>query len=309
MSGVRKEADLFLFGLMVLLCALWGSQGVVIKLAAQDVAAMMQVALRSGIAALLVACVLLWRRDCQGWIGSTWRPGVLAGTLFCLEFLFIAQGLQYTTASHMSVLLYTAPIFSALGLHLMLVSERLRWLQWVGVCVCFIGILVAFAWGIEISDLKGRVLFGDALGLLAGIAFGGTTVVVRGSRLSEAPVPLTLFYQLGTATVLLLIYALVSGQVKPLVWSYLSVGSVLYQGVLVSFFSYLAWFWLLRRYLASNIGVFAFMTPMYGVLFGVLILGEPLTANFIVGALLVLLGIMLVSNHALISRHLLRVRG
>jgi drug/metabolite transporter (DMT)-like permease len=306
MSGVRKEADLFLFGLMLVLCAFWGSQQVVIKLAANDVAPMMQVALRSGIAALLVACVLLWRRDCSGWVGGTWQAGMLAGTLFCLEFLFIALGLQYTSASHMSVLLYTAPIFSALGLHMMLASERLRLLQWLGVGVCFIGIVVAFGWGVSWSDLTGKVLLGDFLGLLAGIAFGGTTVVVRGSRLSEAPPHLTLLYQLCTAFVLLLGYAAVTGQLKPLQWTPLGVGSVLFQGVFVSFFSYLAWFWLLRRYLASNLGVFSFMTPMYGVVFGVLILDEPLTSNFIAGALLVLLGIMLVSNHVWLLRQLKR---
>ncbi|WXL27626.1 DMT family transporter [Ectopseudomonas mendocina] len=306
MSGVRKEADLFLFGLMVGLCALWGSQGVVIKLAAQDIAPMLQAALRSGIAALLVACLLAWRRDWMEWVGSTWRAGLLAGVLFCMEFLLIAQGLQYTSASHMSVLLYTAPIFSALGLHLMLPNERLRWLQWLGVGICFIGIVVAFAWDIQWSTINRTVLLGDALGLLAGVAFGGTTVVVRGSRLSEGPVQLTLFYQLATAFVLLLVYAVLSGQIRPLQWSYLSVGSVLYQGVLVSFLSYLAWFWLLRRYLASHIGVFAFMTPMYGVLFGVWVLDEPLTANFIVGAVLVLAGIMLVGNHAWVLRQLKR---
>jgi drug/metabolite transporter (DMT)-like permease len=83
---------------------------------------------------------------------------------------------------------------------------------------------------------------------------------------------------------------------------------VLLQGVVVSFLSYLAWFWLLRRYLASNMAVFSFMTPLFGVTFGVLILDEPLSLNFVAGALLVLLGIVLVSNHAWLRRQLLAWR-
>lgn len=308
MSSTRQGADAFLFQLMLLLCAIWGIQQVAIKLAAADIAPLLQVTLRSGIAALLVAGVMLWQRDWQGWLRGTWRAGVLAGGLFALEFFFIARGLQYTSASHMAVFLYTAPIFSALGLHLLLPSEHLRPLQWGGIALCFGGIALAFGGELDWAEMDQDGLLGDGLGLLAGMAWGATTVVVRGSRLSEAPPTLTLFYQLVVAFLLLLGYAAAIGQLGPIRWTPISIASVLLQGVVVSFFSYLAWFWLLRRYLASNMAVFSFMTPLFGVSFGVLILDEPLTRNFVIGALLVLLGIMLVSNHAWVRKHLLAGR-
>lgn len=306
MSSGRKGADGFLFQLMLLLCAIWGIQQVAIKLAAADIAPLLQVTLRSGLAAVLVGALMLAQGTWRGWLCDTWRGGALAGTLFALEFFFIAHGLQYTSASHMAVFLYTAPIFSAFGLHLLLPSERLRRLQWAGVLLCFGGIALAFGAGGDWSALDGRMLLGDGFGLLAGMAWGATTVVVRGSRLSEAPPTLTLFYQLAMAFVLLLGYAVCSDQLGPLRWTPISIGSVLLQGIVVSFFSYLAWFWLLRRYLASNMAAFSFMTPLFGVSFGVLILDEPLTANFVAGAVLVLLGIMLVSNHAWVRQ---RLRG
>ncbi len=84
----------------------------------------------------------------------------------------------------------------------------------------------------------------------------------------------------------------------------LAVGSVLFQGVIVSFISYLTWFWLLRKYLASNLAVFSFITPLFGVTFGVLILGEPLTVNFVLGAVLVLLGVVLVSAEPWVRQQL-----
>jgi drug/metabolite transporter (DMT)-like permease len=309
MTAVRKGADLFLFQLMLLLCAIWGSQQVAIKLAAPDVAPMLQVALRSGIAAVLVGLLLLWQRGWQGWIGCTWRAGVLAGVLFALEFFFIALGLRHTSASHMAVFLYTAPIFSALGLHLLLPSERLRRLQWLGIALCFGGVVMAFGVGGNWADIDGGILLGDALGLCAGMAWGATTVVVRGSRLSEAPAGLTLFYQLAVAFVLLLGYALAVVDLGQVRWSPLAIGSIVLQGVVVSFFTYLAWFWLLRRYLASNMAVFSFMTPLFGVTFGVLVLDEPLTLNFIIGAALVLSGITLVSSEAWLRRRLADWRG
>ncbi|AYC33227.1 DMT family transporter [Pseudomonas cavernae] len=298
MSGQRKGADAFLFQLMLGLCAIWGIQQVVIKLAAADVAPLMQVTLRSGIAALLVGLLMCWRGGWEGLRQGTWRAGLLAGSLFALEFFFIALGLQYTTASHMAVFLYTAPIFSALGLHLLLPSERLRAWQWLGIGLCFVGVVLAFGAGVSWTGMDTRMLLGDGFALLAGMAWGATTVVVRASRLSEAPPGLTLFYQLFVAFLLLLGLAIFTGQVGAVRLTPVGVASVLFQGVVVSFLSYFAWFWLLRRYLASNMAVFSFMTPLFGVSFGVLILDEPLSLNFIAGALLVLLGITLVSSDA-----------
>jgi drug/metabolite transporter (DMT)-like permease len=172
----------------------------------------------------------------------------------------------------------------------------------LGIAVCFTGIAVAFIGGTSPGHLDMRMLLGDALAVGAGLAWGLTTVAVRASRLSEAPAALTLFYQLAIAFVLLLGVSLVTGKADHVALTPIAVGSVLFQGVVVSFASYLAWFWLLRRYLASSLAVFSFMKPLFGVTLGVLILDEPLTVNFVLGAVLVLAGIGLVSGEAWLRR-------
>ena len=205
--------------------------------------------------------------------------------------------------------LYTAPVFTALGLHFMLPSERLRPLQWMGILLAFGGIIVAFAGGLSLDNLDGRMLLGDALGVLAGMAWGATTVVVRGSRLSDAPATLTLFYQLLVGFVGLLLIAAATGQISHVNLTPTALGSVLFQALVVSFFSYLTWFWLLRKYLASNLAVFSFITPMFGVTFGVLLLDEPLSLNFVFGAICVLLGITLVSAEQWVRKRLRALLG
>lgn len=281
---------------MLLLCIIWGLQQVAIKAVADDMAPLLQLALRSGISAALIALLMtfssvrFWVRD------GTWRAGLLAGTLFSLEFLFIAEGLRYTTASHMAVFLYTSPIFTALGLQLFLPDERLRLHQWLGIGLAFSGIVTVFLGGATNPEIGPTILWGDALGLLAGAAWGATTVTVRASSLSEAAPTKTLQYQLSIAFILLLPMAFLSGQAAtasftPAVWL-----NLLFQGVVVSFASYLVWFSLLRTYLASRLSVFSFLTPIFGVAFGVLLLHEPLTSSFIAGTLLVLSGISLVSR-------------
>ena len=289
--------------LMTLLCLIWGLQQVLLKAAAGDVAPLMQIALRSGVAAALVGLLLLWRREAFLVGNGTWRPGLVVGGLFALEFLLIGEGLRHTSASHMVVLLYTAPIFVALALHWKLPAERLGALQWVGIAAAFSGIVLTFfgrgspAPG---GDLA-RLLWGDLLALLAGAAWGATTVAVRLSRLASAPASSTLLYQLLGGFVVLLPIAIASGQaaIKP---TPLALGSLLFQSLIVSFASYLAWFWLLKRHLASSLGAFSFLTPLFGTLFGVWLLGEPLEPSFVAGSALVLGGVALVSGYGWIRQ-------
>ncbi|AGI23498.1 DMT family transporter [Pseudomonas sp. MT3] len=306
MIAERKNADAFAIQVMTGLCVIWGIQQVMVKLAAPDIAPIMQAFGRSVIAAVLVGLMMCWRGGWEGLRQGTLAGGALAGVLFSAEFFFIAQGLVYTSASHMAVFIYTAPIFSALCLHFLLPSERLRPLQWLGIAVCFGGIALCFGGNFDLAGMDGRMLLGDAFGVLAGLSWGLTTVAVRTTRLSEAPPSLTLFYQLFAAALLLPLIALALGETHNVSLTAIGVGSVLFQGILVSFFSYFTWFWLLRRYLASNLAVFSFMTPMFGIAFGVLILGEPLSLNFVGGAVLVLAGITLVSSEQWVRRTLRR---
>jgi drug/metabolite transporter (DMT)-like permease len=295
MSSTRRDLDVFVVVTMVLLCAIWGAQQVAIKLAAHDIVPIMQVGLRSGMSAALVLLLTWIRREDLSLRDRTLRPGLVAGVLFAAEFLLVAEGLRRTSASHMAVLLYTSPIFTAVGLHWTVPSERLRRGQWLGILLAFAGVSVAFAGGWLRGSVSVQALGGDALGVLAGAAWGATTVVVRGSALSDAPPAKTLLYQLAVASVLLVGAAAASGQVAqvsltPVAWT-----SLLFQGVVVSFASYLAWFWLLRRYAASQVSVFSFLTPLFGVSFGVLVLGERVDLAFGIGAALVLAGITVVS--------------
>lgn len=297
----RKALDGPAMGLMVVLCLVWGLQQVVLKAAAADVSPLLQIALRSAGAALLVGALMRWRGERMPW-RATWRPGLLAGGLFALEFLLVGEGLRHTSASHMVVFLYTAPIFVALGLHWWLPAERLAALQWLGIGLAFAGVAITFlgrGTG-AVPDDVARMLLGDLLGLLAGLAWAATTVAVRVSGLARIPATQTLQYQLLCGGGLLLFAAAALGQLRlvptPLAW-----GSLVFQTLIVSFASYLTWFWLLRHYLASRLGVFSFLTPLFGVAFGVWLLGEPLEASFLVGALLVCAGIVLVSGHGWIS--------
>lgn len=298
----RKALDGRAIGLMLVLCAIWGLQQVVLKATAADITPIFQIALRSGGAALLVGMLMLARRDRLSVVNGTWRAGLLVALLFGVEFWLVGEGLRHTSAAHMVVFLYTAPIFAALGLHWRLAAERLTALQWLGIALAFLGLALAFfGRGAAPGPANGNRVWGDFLGLMGGMAWGATTVVVRSTALARAPATETLMYQLVGAFVLLMAVALSTGQAH-VNFTAQVVASLVFHTLVVSFVSFLVWFWLLRQYLAAQLGVFSFLTPMFGIVFGALWLGERIESSFLVGAVPLMAGIVLVSGHAWLTQ-------
>jgi len=278
---------------MVLLCLLWGCGHVVAKLAAPGMSLVMQGGVRCVIALGLVLgwarlrAVPLFERD--GSLG----PGLLAGALFAGEFVCIFAGLNFTGASRMVVFVYLSPCLTALGLHRLVPSERLHFRQWAGVLLASAGIAIAFWDGF----LSGRAsLTGDALGVIAALLWAATTVVIRTTRLSAVSASKTLFYQVGVSAIVLPATSVAMGEPGLIALTPLVAASLLYQGVIITFASYLAWFWLLTRYLAARLSVFTFLTPLFGVIAGVTVLHEPLRPAFAAAVLLVGAGIYLVNR-------------
>jgi len=80
------------------------------------------------------------------------------------------------------------------------------------------------------------------------------------------------------------------------VWSLTLVGLLAYQCIVVTFASMLLWYWLLRRYPAGKMSVFTLLTPVFGLLAGVLLLDDPLTLPLVLGLATVTAGLLLVNR-------------
>lgn len=298
----RKALDVQASGLMIVLCMIWGIQQVVLKLAAADIAPIMQIAIRSGLSALLVFPLIQLKEGTHLYSKEYLLPGIWLAFLFSAEFILVAEALRYTTASHTVVLLYTAPIFVALGLHWKLPAEKLNRIQWMGIFIAFSGIVLSFMGREQQSgQILQQGLFGDFLALMAGLMWALTTISLRLTHLSDAHPTQTLFYQLVGGCVFLLPVAFLLGQTT-IHWTPVAISSMVFHVLIMSFFSLMLWFWLLRKYLANGLGVFSFLTPIFGMIFGVIFLNEQIELNFMLGTGLVLIGVMTVSLHSWIKR-------
>ena len=280
-------------------CLLWGLNQVAIKAVLPDVPSLVQLSLRSGIAAVLVLGWMRWRGVSFSLRDGTLAPGLLAGTLFALEFGCIFVGLKHTTAARSVVFINTSPFVVAIVLAWLTPTERLRWPQIVGLLLAFSAIAQAFWEGFahrEHTAAANDQLLGDSLLLLAAVLWGLTTVVIRTTALRSAPSEKTLAYQLVVAAALSPLAALLAGQGWPQHWSLLALGSIFYQGVIVTFVSYLVWFWLLTRYPATKVQAFVFLSPLFGTASAGLLLDEPLGLRLLLALVGVVLGLVLMNR-------------
>lgn len=294
MTDRREHLDALAIALLLGCCLFWGMQQVLVKATLPELPPLFQIALRFIGATVLLGAwcrargVTLFERD--GSLGA----GLLAGALFAGEFACINLGLQYTTASRMTVFLYTSPFWVALLLPLFVPSERLRALQWAGLACAFAAVVFALREGfVTGAAATGR---GDLFGLAGGLLWGLTTVAIRATGLARVSAEKMLFYQVAVSAVVLPPLSLALGEPWPLRWSAFAWASVLTQIVIGAFASYLAWMWMLRHYPATKISVFVFLTPLFALLFGALWLHEPVTPSLVAALALVAAGIVLVNR-------------
>jgi len=295
-SQRRPSLDALAVTILILCCFLWGLNQVAAKAALPEVPALWQATVRSAGAAVLVWLwsarrgIALFARD------GTLKGGLLAGALFGAEFFCIFVGLQFTTASRMVVFIYISPFVVALGMPLIATSERLAPLQSVGLVVAFAGVAWAFAEGFSRPAAGPLQWLGDGLGVLAGVLWGATTLAIRATSLGRASAEKTLFYQLAVSALLLVLAALWSAAPLPDRLSSLAWGSLAFQTVIVSFASYLVWFWLMRHYPATPLASFTMLTPVFGLILGAVLLAEPVTARLLIALTTVAAGIFLVNR-------------
>ncbi|MBI4969814.1 MAG: DMT family transporter [Rhodospirillales bacterium] len=299
MNRRRTHLDTLAISVLAFLCLLWGIQQVSIKVANVGVSPILQGGIRSAIATVLLWLwmvargVKIFERD-----GSL-VAGLVCGLLFSGEFLFIYWGLAYTTASRSVVFIYVSPFVVAIGAHFFVKGETLRGMQVIGLLCAFIGIIVAFADGLGLPSKT--MLIGDAMALMGAFLWGATTVVIKATTLARIAPSKNLLYQLAASALLLPALSIMMGEPGIIDLSPLVIGCLLYQGVVVAFASYLAWYWLIAHYPAASLASFTFLTPLFGMLAGGILLDERITALLSLAMLLVAAGIYLVNRPARVS--------
>ena len=280
-SPQSRPLDPLAIALTVALCLIWGFNQVAVKLAIHDIPPLIQCVIRSVVATVLVLAwtqfrgIPLFKRD------GTLLAGIIAGVLFALEFLLIYRGLLYTTATRAVLFLYTAPFLVVLGARWLVKGDHFHLMQWSRMALSF---------------ADPHQMLGDVMMVGAAIAWAATTLVIKVSRLNQVSSEKTMLYQLVVSVPLLAAGVLVFGEHIDAMPSAVALGALAYQAVWVVCVTYMAWFALIVRYSASRLSSFTFLTPLFGVVAGHMVLNEPLSPPFALAVALVAIGLVLVNR-------------
>ncbi len=293
-SPKSRPLDALAIALVVALCLTWGFNQVAVKLAIHDIPPLIQSTARSFLAALLVAGwaqlrgIPLFKSD------GTLLSGLVAGALFALEFVLIYRGLLYTTATRAVLFIYLAPFLVVIGTRWLAPSDRFNLWQWFGLLLSFVGIVIAF--GVPAPAADPHQMLGDIMMVAAAVAWAGTTLIIKASPLNRVSPEKTMLYQLVVSVPILAAGALAFGERIEAMPSALALGALAYQAIWVVSVTYVVWFALIVHYSAARLSAFTFLTPLFGVAAGHLVLNEPLTPPFALAVAVVTLGLVLVNR-------------
>jgi drug/metabolite transporter (DMT)-like permease len=289
----KDHIDAFGATALVLFSAMLGLNQVFMKLINAGMNPVFQAGLRSACA---VVPVLVWMKLRGRRISvddGTLLPGIVCGLFFAFEFLLLFQALEYTTVARTSVLFYTMPIWVSVAANFLIPGEAMTRRKAAGLLLAVAG--VALALSRNEQPATERALLGDLMALAGAAGWAAVALTARVTKLSRASPEMQLLYQVAVSAPILLLasghFGVALRGMTAFLWS-LFAFQVL--GVVTAL--YIFWFWILKVYPASEMASFAFLAPVFGVFFGWLILGEPLSATLFAALSLVGAGIWLVNR-------------
>jgi drug/metabolite transporter (DMT)-like permease len=221
-------------------------------------------------------------------------PHLLAlAALFVIQHAIFFVGLNLTSASRSSVLMFTQPVYTVLLAHFLIPGERLTPARAGGILLSLAGLLVVF--GERLAGGSWPMLVGDGLVTAAAVGWALQSVYMKHLVYRTDPFVLTL-YQMGLGFPCFFIAnRAFEARLVHFVDAKILL-AFLYQGSIIAGITFVAWTALMRRHQIGQLSAFIFLTPLFGVLLSWLLLGDPITLPLIAGLLLVTGGIAIVNR-------------
>ena len=290
----EKGVDPFLVVSMLLLSSLWGFNAITIKMLTNELSPLLAAGLRG---AMALPCLLLYGAiKKEPMVFGGWRlfHGAVAGLIFTLEFCLFYTGARWTNGGHIAIFINTAPFYVAIGAHWLLRGDRLFLPRALGLGLAFAGIVALFSDDLYLQ--QSGFWRGDLLVMGGAMLWAVSTLYVKRFMVGLMSGFQMLYIQILVSTPLLLAAAVFLEPVGQATFSGVTLGILVFQGLVVVFFSYLAWMNLLTRYPASAVQSFTFLSPVWGVVLGVVLLAETVTGVMMAGITMVGAGLYLVNR-------------
>jgi drug/metabolite transporter (DMT)-like permease len=277
----------------LILCLIWGTTWIFIKLGLRDLPPITFAGLRFLIAALILWLIVFWRRrdvprKRSDWLMIAWT-GFIA---FALNYGLIFWGEQYINSGLAAVLQSTIPVFGLLIAHYLVPAERITMRKMAGVALGVAGTGVIFY---DQTLIKGADAFYGSLALLSSSGFiAYSNVLVKARCRHIDPATLAAGQMIFGIVPLLVLGAIWEGSPLDLQWTRQSVISLGYLALIGSALAFLLYYWLVKRIDVTKTMLISLVTPVIALLIGMLTLSESVSRHIVLGSVLILAGISLI---------------
>ena len=294
---MEKKNKIDAFGAVALISfsLLLGINHVVIKIVNVGLNPIFFAGIRSFIAFLFIIIWMKFARKPIVFNKKNINICLIAGLVFALEFLFLFLALDFTSVSRNSIIYYSMPLWLTILLFFTKNKEKLSFIKLLGLILAFSGVVISVSKNDSGLIINSSSLFGDFLAFLAALFWALLIIIAKNSNFNkEMPEMQLLWMVMVSGPILICFSFFIEDPIRD--FQIIHIWGLLFQSIVVVAGGFLFWLWLLSKYPASGVASFSFLTPIFTIFFGWLILSEVMTPDFIFAAFLVITGLILINK-------------
>jgi drug/metabolite transporter (DMT)-like permease len=277
----------------LLLCCIWGSTWLFIKLGLNDLPPLTFAGIRFVIAAIILFSLIAVRRVPLPRKRRDLMLLALTGVLsFSLNYGLVFWGEQYISSGLAALLQSTLPAFGLIIAHYYLPRERITLPRMLGVLLGVLGVGVIFSNQLQVSGP--RALWGSAALVVSAFCAAYANVLVKTYGLNLQPSVLAAGQMVFGLIPLLMIGIPLEGNPLKFHWTPIALISLLYLAIVGTVIAFLAYYWLMRNMDVTKTMLIALVTPVVAVVLGMLILKEEIHWRTLFGGAMIMSGIGLI---------------
>ncbi|MGI8957447.1 MAG: DMT family transporter [Chthoniobacterales bacterium] len=277
----------------LMLCVVWSSTWLVIKIGLKDLPPVSFVAWRFVVAAIVLLAISIGRTHLLPRRRSDYVVlGITGLLMFSLNYTLLFWGELHVSSGLAAVIQASIPIFGMVAAHWMLPEEPLRWQRLAGAMVAILGVALICA---RLLSFNGWLAFLGGLGITVGAASAAfSNVWLKARKMDLAPSMLAGWQMIFGAVPLIVLGLTIDGNPIQLHWTARAIFCLLYLAVIGSSFTFLLLYWLMPRMSVTNLQTISLITPPGAIALGWAFGGERLSVWSLLGAGFVLLGVWMI---------------
>jgi drug/metabolite transporter (DMT)-like permease len=283
---------------IVVVCIIWGTTWLAIKIGLRSIPPMLGASLRFLLASLFLLGLIEFRKVSFARDRTFWNLGILMGlSSFGIPLALVYWGTQFIPTGLASILFATYPFAVALCSFIMLPDERLSRAKIGGIALGFVGVSVIFS---------SEHMFQSTFGVEGMIAIVASSILqafalVSVKKYGQPYNPVSLNYVgMVIGGVLLAVLSFLLEDHTGIVFNQEAILSLVYLALFGSVITFVTYFWLLKHVEVVLLSLTAFVTPIIAVIAGVVVFQESFTLQMLGGSVLVLAGILVANSTDLV---------